>query len=101
MTEPTYSAEGNVILHKPVEKTRDDGKKAVALGFQVATVNEFLNDGAAEEIADLLNKGEKFDALLNTLRRIAAGNPDHIGFARLVIDEARAAIEAVEELDAA
>lgn len=101
MTKPTYTAEGNAIFHKPVEKTQSDGRKSVSMGFQVVTVCDWLNDGAPQEIADLLNKGEKFDALLNTLRRIASAPQDHHSFAPLVVSEARAAIEAVADLAAA
>jgi hypothetical protein len=57
--EPLFYAEGDRIFQRPVETVRPDGTRATTMGFCLCTVSEYLNEGAAQKIVDMLNAGHE------------------------------------------
>lgn len=58
-----YEAIGKVIRKLPVETKIDGGSKFEA-GFPVCEVTEYLDEGGAKAVAQLMNRGDVFPELL-------------------------------------
>jgi hypothetical protein len=55
-----YKADGRIIRKLPVE-TKIEGGSRFSIGFPVCTISEYVED-QGEAVADLLNRGEAYDA---------------------------------------
>jgi hypothetical protein len=73
MTEPmdgTFYAKGRVIHRSPIEKVRPDGRTSISVGFPVCEVSEYLNENAAQKLADILNAHDPMLAALKAAREM-------------------------------
>ena len=57
--EPLFYAKGNRIFQRPIEKVRPDGTRATTMNFAICEISEYLNEGAAQQIVDMLNAGHE------------------------------------------
>lgn len=56
---PAFVARGQSIWRLPTTTVNDDGTCNTTLGFKVCDLADHLNDGAAEQIAAMLNAGHR------------------------------------------
>lgn len=60
MTTNVYAAEGATIRKLPVETPTENGVK-ISIGFPVCTLSEWCDD-QAEAVAEIMNRGEAYEA---------------------------------------
>lgn len=78
--EPVYYARGGKVWKSPVRR-RKEGGSSIQLGFPVCTMTEAAGEENAAVVAELMNRGDVADDLLEALKALDAAGAlkDYIG----------------------
>jgi len=68
--EPAYSAIGTMIHKAPVHTKLAEGGTSITLGFPVCEVTEWVGAEQASTVADLLCRGEQYDAVVDVAKAL-------------------------------
>lgn len=69
--EPAYKAEGAIIFKASVHTKNADGSTSISVGFPVCEVTDWIGEDQATTVAELLCRGERYDALADALNKLS------------------------------
>lgn len=71
-----YAKPDGRVFRRPERRTKPDGTTSTTMGFPVLSTAAYAGDGAAETVAELMNRGEAAPAMaaeIDRLKRVNAG----------------------------